>query len=113
MNPENIFIFQMLEILDIMLREVKERLISLGIGLEVSESVKDLVCQQGYDQAYGARPLRRAVTSIIEDLVSEAVLTGDYKPGDTAIVDLDASGNPFVANRSDKSMKLSDTTSIF
>ncbi|XP_031277262.1 chaperone protein ClpD, chloroplastic [Pistacia vera] len=104
---------QMLEILNMMLQEVKERLISLGIGLEVSESVKDLVCQQGYDKAYGARPLRRAVTSIIEDLVSEAVLTGDYKPGDTAIVDLDASGNPFVANRSDKSTKLSDRTSIF
>ncbi|KAJ0113272.1 hypothetical protein Patl1_01355 [Pistacia atlantica] len=104
---------QMLEILNMMLQEVKERLISLGIGLEVSESVKDLVRQQGYDKAYGARPLRRAVTSIIEDLVSEAVLTGDYKPGDTAIVDLDASGNPFVANRSDKSMKLSDETSIF
>ncbi|KAH7516882.1 hypothetical protein ACOSP7_000230 [Xanthoceras sorbifolium] len=104
---------QMLEILNLMLQEVKERLMSLGIGLEVSESIKSLVCQQGYDKTYGARPLRRAVTSIIEDLLSEAVLSGDYKPGDTAVIDLDASGNPFVANRSDRSVHLSDTTSIF
>ncbi|KAH9770389.1 Chaperone protein ClpD [Citrus sinensis] len=104
---------QILEILSLMLQEVKARLISLGIGLEVSDSIKDFICQQGYDQAYGARPLRRAVTSIIEDLLSEAVLAGDYKPGDTAIIDLDASGKPYVRNRSDNSAKLSDTTSIF
>ncbi|KAF2311610.1 hypothetical protein GH714_025243 [Hevea brasiliensis] len=85
---------QMLKILNLMLQEVKERLISLGIGLEVSESIKDLVCQQGYDKIYGARPLRRAVTQIIENPISEALLAGGFKPGDTAIVDLDASGNP-------------------
>ncbi|KAI9178302.1 hypothetical protein LWI28_024900 [Acer negundo] len=103
---------QMLEILNLMLQEVKARLISLGIGLEVSESIKDLICQQGYDKTYGARPLRRAVTSIIEDLLSEAFLAGDYKPGDTAVIDLDASGNPYVSNGSDRSVQLSDTTSI-
>lgn len=109
----HLFTFQMLEILNLMLREVKARLISLGIGLEVSESIKELVCQQGYDKAYGARPLRRAVTSIIEDPLSEALLSGNYKPGDTAVIDLDASGNPFVANSSDKTVHRSDTTSIF
>lgn len=83
---------------------------SLGIGLEVSESIKDLVCRVGYDPIYGARPLRRAITSIIEDLLSEAVLAGDYKPGDTATIDLDASGNPFVANQSNRNIQLSDTT---
>lgn len=83
---------------------------SLGIGLEVSESVKDLVCQQGYNQIYGARPLRRAITSIIEDLVSEAILAGDYKPGDTATIDLDTDGNPFVTNQSNENIQLSDPT---
>ncbi|KAJ6688504.1 CHAPERONE PROTEIN CLPD1 CHLOROPLASTIC [Salix koriyanagi] len=71
---------QMLQILNLMLQEVKERLISLGIGLEVSESIKYLVCQQGYDKFYGARPLRRAVTEVIENPLSEAFLAGDYKP---------------------------------
>ncbi|KAJ6844006.1 uncharacterized protein M6B38_294540 [Iris pallida] len=103
---------QMLEILNIMLKEVKSRLLSLGIGLEVSNKVMDLVCQQGYDRTFGARPLRRAVTNLIEDVISEAILTGEYKPGDTVVVDLDASGSPFVSHLSDdQTIHLSDATS--
>ncbi|KAL0319013.1 UNVERIFIED_CONTAM: Chaperone protein ClpD2, chloroplastic [Sesamum angustifolium] len=101
----------MLEILDIMLHEVKGRLATLGIGLEVSEAVMDLICQQGYDRSYGARPLRRAVTLLIEDLVSESLLSGDYKPGDIAVIHLDDSGNPVVTNRSNQRIQLSDTAS--
>lgn len=86
---------------------------SMGIGLEVSESIMDLVCRQGYDQIYGARPLRRAVTQLIENLLSEALLSGGYKPGDTAVVDVDSSGNPCVMNRSHRSIHLSDKTSLF
>ncbi|PON97505.1 ClpA/B family [Trema orientale] len=104
---------QMHEIFNIMLQEVKGRLVSLGIGLEVSESVKDLICKQGYSEIYGARALRRAITSIIEDLLSEALLAGDYKPGDTAIIDLDDTGNPYVTNQSNPKLHLSDTTSIY
>ncbi|RVW81982.1 Chaperone protein ClpD, chloroplastic [Vitis vinifera] len=99
----------MLEILNTMLQEVKERLSSLGIGMEVSVSVIDLLCQQGYDKNYGARPLRRAVTLIIEDPLSEALLTEEYQPGDIAVVDLDASGNPFVRKQSNRRIHLSDT----
>lgn len=104
---------QMLEILNIMLQDVRKRLMSMGIGLEVSESIMDLVCQQGYDQVYGARPLRRAVTQLIENLLSEAILSGGYKPGDTAVIDVDSSGNPFVTNASRRSIHLSDKTSLF
>ncbi|XP_030462359.1 chaperone protein ClpD, chloroplastic isoform X2 [Syzygium oleosum] len=104
---------QMLEILNIMLQDVRKRLMSMGIGLEVSESIMDLVCQQGYDQIYGARPLRRAVTQLIENLLSEALLSGGYKPGDTAVVDVDSSGNPCVTNGSHRSIHLSDKTSLF
>lgn len=103
---------QMLEILNLMLHEVKERLTSLGISLEVSEAVMDLICQQGFDRSYGARPLRRTVTHIIEDPLSESVLSGDYKPGDVAIIYLDDSGNPVVTNKSRRSIHLSDTSSV-
>ncbi|CAL1405619.1 unnamed protein product [Linum trigynum] len=104
---------QMLKIVNMMLQEVKGRLISLGIGLEVSESIKDLVCKQGYDPAYGARPLRRAVTHIIENPLSEALLGGEFKPGDTASIDVDVTGNPVVVNRtSDRSVHLTDTTTL-
>lgn len=102
---------QMLKILNIMLQEVKSRLVSLGVGLEVSNAVTDLVCQQGYDRSYGARPLRRAVTQLIEDVVSEALLTGDYKPGETLVVDVDASGNPYVCHQSEQTIHLSDAAS--
>ncbi|KAJ0988690.1 hypothetical protein J5N97_007046 [Dioscorea zingiberensis] len=102
---------QMLEILNIMLQEIKGRLMSLGIGLEVTPAIMDLVCQQGYDRSYGARPLRRAATHLIEDVISEALLAGDYKPGDTIIIDVDASGSPFVSLLSDHSIDLSDATS--
>ncbi|PIN10735.1 hypothetical protein CDL12_16674 [Handroanthus impetiginosus] len=102
---------QMIEILDIMLHEVKERLTSLGISLEVSDEIVDLICQQGYDRSYGARPLRRAVTQIIEDLVSESVLSGDCKPGDIAVIHVDDTGNPVVNIQSNQRIQLSDTIS--
>ncbi|KAF7840202.1 chaperone protein ClpD, chloroplastic [Senna tora] len=104
---------QLLEILDVMLEEVKKRVLSLGIDLEVSESVKDLVCQQGYDRIYGARPLRRAITSLIEDPLSEAIIAGVCKQGHTALIDLDAHGNPIVTNHFNQIVNLSDTTQTF
>ncbi|XP_040997591.1 chaperone protein ClpD, chloroplastic isoform X2 [Juglans microcarpa x Juglans regia] len=104
---------QMLEIFNHMLREVKQRLISLGICLEVSESVKNMVCQRGYDQIYGARQLRRAINLMIEDVLIEAILSGNFKPGDTAVVDLNTFGYPFVINLSDHGPHpVSDSASI-
>ncbi|CAN4088645.1 unnamed protein product [Withania somnifera] len=100
---------QMLEILNLMLEEVRARLVSLGISLEVSEAVIELICHQGFDRHYGARPLRRAVTQMVEDLLSESVLSGDFKPGDVAMIDLDESGNPVVISKSSQSIHLSDT----
>ncbi|XP_011658949.1 chaperone protein ClpD, chloroplastic [Cucumis sativus] len=97
---------QMLEILNLMLQEIKERLMLLRIDLELSESVIDLICQVGYDKAYGARPLRRAVTMIVEDPLSEALLYEDPKPGDTFVIDLDSTGNPFVKNQSNTAFPL-------
>ncbi|KAL0560880.1 hypothetical protein IC582_001295 [Cucumis melo] len=97
---------QMLEILNLMLQEIKERLMLLRVDLELSESVIDLICQVGYDKAYGARPLRRAVTMIVEDPLSEALLYEDPKPGDTFIIDLDSTGNPFVKNQSNTAFPL-------
>ncbi|KAK7282161.1 hypothetical protein RIF29_10746 [Crotalaria pallida] len=101
---------QLLQILDVLLQDLKKRVMPLGIDLKVSESVKNLVCQQGYNKQYGARPLRRAVTSIIEDPLSEAFLFGECKQGDTVLIDLDSNGNPFVTNNLDQILNLSDTS---
>lgn len=104
---------QMMEILNLMLQDLKSRLVALGVGLEVSEPVKELICKQGYDPAYGARPLRRTVTEIVEDPLSEAFLAGSFKPGDTAFVVLDDTGNPSVRTKPDSStIRVTDKTSI-
>ncbi|KAK9117779.1 hypothetical protein Sjap_016726 [Stephania japonica] len=104
---------QLVEIVHMMLREVKERVMSLGIGLEVSKAMIELVCKQGCDLSYGARPLRRAVSRLIEDVLCEALLSGDCKPGDTVGVDVDASGNPFVRkNESGQSPHISNAKSL-
>ncbi|CAN6251743.1 unnamed protein product [Urochloa humidicola] len=101
---------QMLAILDIILKEVKGRLLALGIGLEVSDAMKDLICQEGYDKSYGARPLRRAVTHMIEDVVSEAILFGEFKPGDTILMDIDDEGKPCMSHLDQQIVQVIDPT---
>ncbi|KAM0820973.1 hypothetical protein ACQ4PT_041932 [Festuca glaucescens] len=101
---------QMLAILNIILQEVKGRLLALGIGLEVSDAMKDMIIQQGYDKSYGARPLRRAVTQFVEDVISEAILSGHYKPGDTITMDTDDKGKPCLSRLNDRTVQLSDPT---
>ncbi|XP_047071153.1 chaperone protein ClpD2, chloroplastic [Lolium rigidum] len=101
---------QMLAILNIILQEVKGRLLALGIGLEVSDAMKDMIIQQGYDKSYGARPLRRAVTQFVEDVISEAILSGHYKPGDTITMDTDDKGKPCLSRMNDQTVQLSDPT---
>ncbi|CAN6241889.1 unnamed protein product [Urochloa humidicola] len=99
---------QMMAILNIILQEVKSRLLAIGIGLEISDSMKNLIYQQGYDRSYGARPLRRAVTQLVEDAISEAILFGQFKPGDTILMDTDATGKPCLSRLNDQTIQLSD-----
>jgi ATP-dependent Clp protease ATP-binding subunit ClpC len=81
------------EIADIMLREIFGRLKEQGITLEVTERFKDRLVEEGYSPAYGARPLRRAIMRLLEDVLAEQILGGHVKEGDTAAVDVDESGN--------------------
>ena len=76
------------QIADILLLEVANRLAEQGMTLEVTDSFKELVVEQGYSPSYGARPLRRAIMSLLEDSLAEAMLTGQIKLGDNAIVDV-------------------------
>lgn len=95
-----------------MLEEVKKRLVSFGINLEVSVPVLELICEQGFDRSYGARPLRRALTLIIENPLSESLLSGEFEKGDTAVIEIDGSGNPVVSNKSRRNVYLSDTSAL-
>jgi ATP-dependent Clp protease ATP-binding subunit ClpC len=80
------------EIADIMLKEVFGRLTEKGITLEVSDSFKDRLIQEGYSPSYGARPLRRAIMRLLEDSLAEEILSGRVKDGDVAVVDVDENG---------------------
>ncbi len=75
------------QIVDLMLRPVKAQLIERGIGLAVSEGTKELLSLKGYDEAFGARPLRRVIQTMVEDKLSDILLNGEIKPGDTIRLD--------------------------
>lgn len=83
---------QVKDISEIMLREVFGRLTEQGITLEVTEAFKELLVKEGYNPAYGARPLRRAIMRLLEDVLAEELLSGRISEGDRAIVDVDEDG---------------------
>jgi len=75
------------QIVELMLTEVSSTLIEKGISLEVTDEAKGWLSEKGYDPQFGARPLRRVIQDSVEDRLSDAILGGDLKPGDTAVVD--------------------------
>lgn len=70
------------KIVDLMLKQLNERLKEHNIQVEVTEEAKDILVKEGFDEAYGARPLRRAIQTLIEDQLSEDMLQGKFGPGD-------------------------------
>ena len=80
---------QILEIVDLMLKQVSERLKGNGMNLEASTDVKEVLAKEGFDPAFGARPLRRAVQRVIEDPLSEEILLGRFTDGDTILAELE------------------------
>lgn len=80
------------EIVSLMLKVVAARMAENEVEVEVSEAVKDLLVQEGFDEAYGARPLRRAILRLVEDRLSEELLRGTFRRGDRVMLDLDEAG---------------------
>ncbi len=80
------------EISVILLKEVFGRLSEQGITLEVTDTFKDRLVEEGYNPSYGARPLRRAIMRLLEDSLAEEILSGRIKDGDTAVVDVGEEG---------------------
>lgn len=70
------------EIVDLMVREVADRLAENEIKIEVTDEAKEVLAKEGFDEMYGARPLRRAIQKEVEDRLSEALLSGAFKTGD-------------------------------
>jgi ATP-dependent Clp protease ATP-binding subunit ClpB len=76
-------------IVEIQLRRMQSLLAAREIVLELGERAKDFVAEQGYDPAYGARPLKRALQELVMEPLSEKIIAGAVKPGERVTVDLE------------------------
>jgi ATP-dependent Clp protease ATP-binding subunit ClpC len=70
-----------------LLARVKTQLAGQEMELQVTDAAKDAIIAKGYDQAYGARPLRREIQNQIEDPLAERMLQAAFEAGDTIVVD--------------------------
>ncbi|MFC2041327.1 ATP-dependent Clp protease ATP-binding subunit [Chloroflexota bacterium] len=77
------------KIVELMLETVSKQLAEKEIKLEVTDAAKDFLGEKGYDEVFGARPLRRVIQNMVEDNLSDSLLRGKFRPGDTAVVDLE------------------------
>lgn len=84
------------QIADILLKEVFDRMTEKKIRLSVSDRFKDLVVEEGYNPSYGARPLRRAIQRLLEDILAEEILTGHVQEGSEVLIDVDEERKPKV-----------------
>jgi len=75
------------EIVDLVLNNVRDRLLEHEVNLTVTQAAKEYLADEGYDPEYGARPLRRVVQNQVEDVMSDSILTGRFEAGHTVVVD--------------------------
>ena len=75
------------QIVDLMLTQTTSSLKEKNITLEISDAARDLLGDKGYDPVFGARPLRRVIQEMLENQLSEALLRGEFLPGDAIEVD--------------------------
>jgi len=80
---------QLSEIVELQLARLRERLADRRIELDVSDAAKDVLAEEGWDPAYGARPLKRAIQRLLENPLALRLLEGDVAEGDTVRVDAD------------------------
>ncbi len=84
LTKEHIF-----EIIDILMKGVMKRLVTLGFSLELTAEAKSFIADKGYDHQFGARPLHRAIQKYLEDPLAEEILNMNVKAGDILLADLD------------------------
>jgi ATP-dependent Clp protease ATP-binding subunit ClpC len=78
---------ELTQIVDLELNKVRERLSEHALVLDVTEPAKELLGNKGYDPEFGARPLRRVITNMVEDRLSDGILAGTFKLGSTVHID--------------------------
>lgn len=89
------------QIVDLMMKDLFKRLDERGLTMEVTDDVKDFLATDGYNEAYGARPLRRLIQRKVEDTLAEEILSGKYHEGDTIVLDM-KDGKMFFSKKGDE-----------
>ena len=89
------------QIVDLMIGDLRERLIAQNMTIELSEKARSYIAEEGTDVAYGARPLRRAIQRLVEDPISEQILQGKWKSGSVISVDYDGEKLTFTSGEGD------------
>ncbi len=74
------------EIVDILIKEVHNRLIDRDFDFSLTEEARELIVEKGFDPSFGARPLRRVIRQVIEDPLSEEILASRFRSGDRIVV---------------------------
>ncbi len=96
----------MAKIADIMLKSIKKRAKEqLNLDLDITEQAKAFLIEKGYDEKYGARPLRRTIQNQLEDKLAEEILDGKLRPGKTVVIDGDQEGLKFCSGDGDKTLE--------
>ena len=83
---------QIIQIVDLMIANLDDRLKAKDMGIELTQAAKDLLAARGYDPLLGARPLRRTIQREIEDSLSERILFSELKAGEIIVVDVEGEG---------------------
>jgi ATP-dependent Clp protease ATP-binding subunit ClpC len=79
----------MLEIVDLQMEDIQKRLSEHGLKVELTEEARKWMADKGYDPAFGARPLKRALQKYVESPLSISLLSGEFSQGDTVLVDIE------------------------
>src|SRR5205814_9035860 len=80
------------QIVSVLLKDIRKRLSEEELSLKLTEAGTDFLVKHGYDESYGARPLKRAIQKYIEDPLSEKILVGEFSRGDEMEVDVAGEG---------------------
>ena len=78
---------EVMQMVDLMTKRLTGQLEGQGLGIELTQSAKELLAEKGYDPQLGARPLRRAIQRMIEDVLSEKILYKEFHAGEIIVVD--------------------------
>ena len=74
-------------IIDLLLKDITEKMTEKGASFVVTDAAKDIILETGYDVKYGARPLKRAIQKLIEDKLAKLALTGKITEGVQIVAD--------------------------